>query len=153
MSEIFLKAQNQLSKRFCIFHDDGESGWLYVTAPEDEKTVADAFAYNRIDPISNSKLKDYTDGPPPICASHASINAKIEHPHSDQISFVWSTDGESVALLYGTDPIAMIIDPKKYGFSKGIAVDGPWGYPWDQARYNKHFAEHARSQNATKRRL
>ncbi len=153
MSEIFLKEQSPISRRFCIFHDDGESGWLYVTEPEGGKYVADAFAYNRVEPIPNSKVKEYTDGPPPICESHASMNAKIESPNSDQITFIWSVGGESVALLYRTVPIAMIIDAKKYGFSKGISVDGPWGHPWDQAIYNQHFAEHAGPQDAAKRHL
>lgn len=153
MNEIFLKEQNSISKRFCILDDDGESGWLYLTEPEDGKYVADAFAYNRINPIPNSKVKEYRDRPPPICESHASVDARFEHPNSSHFEFIWSTDGESVALLCSANPMAMIIDAKKYGYSKGINVDGPWGHPWDQALYNENFAEPASSQDAGKLRL
>lgn len=153
MNEIFLKEQNQISRRFCILDDDGKSCWFYLTEPDDGKYVADAFAYNRIDPIPKSQIKEYREGPPPICKTHASINAQIENPYPNQFIFIWSTDGESVALLKGNNPIAMIIDAKKYGYSKGIAVSGPWGHPWNQAIYDKNFAEPASSQDADKLRL
>lgn len=153
MNEIFLKEQNLISRRFCILDDDGESGWLYITEPDDRKYVADAFAYNRIAPILQSKVKEYRDGPPPICETHASVDSQLENPNSEQFKFIWSTDGESVALLCSAEPIAMIIGAKKYGYSKGITVDGPWGHPWDQALYNKNFAEPASSQDAKKLRL
>lgn len=41
MDTIFLSEQNEVSKRWAILEDDGESAWLYVTERENEKPVAD----------------------------------------------------------------------------------------------------------------
>jgi hypothetical protein len=143
MKTLFVSDQNQVSKRWCILEDDGKSAWLYITEPENEKPVGDAFVYNRIDPIPKSRVKDYSEGPPPICESHASDQAQIKNPNASQFSFIWSNNGESVALLSESKPIAMIINSKKDGYSKAVALHGPWGHPWDQDLYDRIFAEQA----------
>jgi hypothetical protein len=141
--EIFLSEQNQVSRRWGILEDDGKSAWLYITEREEESIVADAFVYNRVDPIQKSKIREHRGGPPPICETYASTEAQMGNPVRGQFSLFWSRDGESVAVLSHSNPIAMIINTKKFGYSKAVAVDGPWGHPWDQDLYDRIFAEQA----------
>ena len=56
--------------------DDGITGILYLYAPSDaEKTEADCFAYNRVDPIDPKEVNSYRPGPPPIAKGYASKDA------------------------------------------------------------------------------
>jgi hypothetical protein len=137
---LFLSSQNPHSKRWAIMEDDGTSAWLYVTEPNSEKPVADAFVYNRIPPIASDRLCDYRKGPPPVTTTYAGPGAFLPHPPAArQFQIIWSDDGESAAVLMAGEPIACILHGQKSGHSRNLTAAGPFGHPWDQKMFVQVF--------------
>ncbi len=140
MNKLFLDNQNPISLRWAILEDDDKSAWLYLTEPRTEHPIADVFVYNRIKPIKTKDVKKIYGGPPPIDEAHANNQSVISKPETHHFSFAWSSDGNSIAVIKEGNPITMIINAEKHGYSKGIGVNGPWGHVWDEVLYQRVFA-------------
>lgn len=130
--DVFLDAQHPVSRRFCVFEDDGTSAWLYLTEPDTRTPVADAWVYNRIPAPPTKNIQPYRGGPPPAAIGFASDNALCPTPSEHEWSFIWSTDGESVALAKDCVPVAFIAAARKPGYSRELIKNGPWGNTWSE---------------------
>lgn len=138
--DIFLTNQNNTSNRWAILDDNGKSAWLYLSEKGSSKPYKDSFAYSPIEPVSKINLKAINKGEPPVLSKDlASKNAVIENPNQSDFTFHWSKDGESVTLLYKSQPISMIVKESKLGFSKSLKKKSPLGIPWDDKIYIKYF--------------
>lgn len=109
----FESEQHPLSGRWAVVEDDGEVAWLYLSAADSLKPIASCFLYNRAD----------TQAPPP-----------------KDIHFRWSTDGESVAVLFKSDLMGFIARGEPHGFSKLLSTPGALGAPLDVSLYERTFA-------------
>ena len=106
---LFLEHKHPASRRLAVLEDDGTSAWLYMTEPDSRKPVADAWVYNRIAAPPAEAIKSYRGGPPPAAQGYASKAALCEDPSSHEWSFLWSEEGESVAVVRDGQPVACII--------------------------------------------
>ena len=77
--------------------------------------------------------------PPTLHKGQVSKIAIIEKASEQDFSFLWSTDGNSVALLYRSEPIAFVTQSKKYGFSKAVVSDSPVVSAWDSTLFVQLF--------------
>lgn len=136
---LFLGIKHQASRRLAVLDDDGTSAWLYVTEPDSRKPAADAWVYNRIAAPPAEAIESYRGGPPPAAQGFAGESARCEDPSSHAWSFVWSPDGESVAVARDGEPVAFIVAGQKYGYSRNLAKEGPWGRPWSEELYLTTF--------------
>src|SRR5678815_716236 len=93
----YISEQHPSSRRHAIFEDDGTSAWLYLTAPDESRPVADVFVYNRQAPADRVDDSDRSR-PPPIVKRFAAAGAVVDAPGHSSWRFRWSRDGESVAL-------------------------------------------------------
>jgi len=55
------------------------------------------------------------------------------------LTFRWSEDGRSVALLVSERPIAFILDGEAVGYCRSVVEGGPVGSTWDEAKYDSAF--------------
>lgn len=138
--QLFLEHQHAASRRFGVLEDDGKSIWLYITEPDSRKPTGDAWVYNRIAAPPAKDIPSYRGGPPPAAEGYASTTALCRSPEKHEWSFLWSSDGESVAILRDGEPVACIISGKKGGFSRELIKDGPWGHPWSDELFQETFA-------------
>jgi hypothetical protein len=136
---LFLDSQHSTSRRFAVVEDDGTSAWLYLTEPDSRKPVADAWVYNRIPAPSTKEILSYRGGPAPAAIGYTSDEALCETPKSHTWSFVWSTDGESVAIAKDRVPVACIVAGERRGYSRELVKVGPWGNPWSDALFKRTF--------------
>lgn len=136
---MLIESQHPASHRFAIFEDDGTSAWLYLTEPNTQKPVADAWVYNRIAAPPTKDIPSYRGGPPPAAIGYASDTALQESPHLHQWSIKWSGDGQSVALMKDSAPVAFIMSDPKASYSHEIIKDGPWGNVWSQSEFDRVF--------------
>jgi hypothetical protein len=136
---LFLEAEHVASGRFAVLEDDGTSAWLYLTEPDSRKPAADAWVYNRIAAPPTEAIKSYRGGPPPAAQGYASETAMCAHPAAHEWSFVWSSDGEAVAVAKDGVPVALIILGQKGGYSRELIKDGPWGHPWSDKLFRSKF--------------
>ena len=140
MSEnLFLEDMHPASRRLAVLEDDGTSAWLYLSEPESRKPAADAWVYNRIAAPPPQAIKSYRGGPPPAAQGYASNAALCEDPTAHEWSFVWSPDGESVAIAKDGEPAALITVGEKRGYSRELLKDGPWGHPWSDELFQLKF--------------
>jgi hypothetical protein len=137
---LFLEHKHPASRRLAVLEDDGTSAWLYMTEPDSRKPVADAWIYNRVAAPPADAIKSYRGGPPPAAQGYASEAALCEEPLSHEWSFVWSPDGESVAVVKDGQPVACIIGGQKGGYSRELVKDGPWGHPWSEMLFRSKFS-------------
>lgn len=138
---IFIHSHNDLSDRFAILDEQSESAVLYLSEKGTQKPIKDAFAYMRIEPVDFDSWKSRMEnGEPPVLHKElASDNALIKNTKESDFSFVWSSDGNSVALLYQKKPITFISITEEYGFSKSVVKDSPIVNLWNQELYGSLF--------------
>jgi len=137
--EQFLESQHSLSRRFAVFEDDGTSAWLYLTEPDMRKPVADAWVYNRILAPPTKEIQSYRGGPPPAAIGYASERALCHRPADHEWHFIWSPDGESVAIEKDGVPVACIVAAQKPGYSRELIKNGPWGNTWSEELFERTF--------------
>lgn len=140
MEDIFISEYNSISGRRAIFEDDGKSGWLYLTNQNDQSIAGDCWIYNRIPPIPIDAVACYQDNPPPpVSIEYATTEAIIDIVEKCHLHFLWSNDGESVALLLGQSAYGFISMHEHRGYSKKLIKDGPWGFVFDEVKYIEIF--------------
>ena len=142
MSEgLFLSSYNKVSDRYAILDEFDQSGVLYLTKPETQEPERDAVAYIHYAPVSKETWKQRMRAgePPQLHEGVASEVAVIAKTAGQDFSFLWSADGNSVALLYKNAPIAFVTQSEKYGFSKAVVSDSPIVSAWDAEKFNELF--------------
>ena len=126
--DLYISEQHASSRRYAIFEDDGRCGWLYLTAPNEPRPVADVWVYNRLTP------SDRADGsgrsrPPPILSKFATHDAVVGDPARSAWRFRWSADGGAVALGRDGTIVALVVAEHRRGHSLAISQACPWGSP------------------------
>lgn len=137
--DLFLDDQHPTSQRFGVVEDDGTSVWLYLTEVNTRVPVADAWVCNRIPAPTTIDIQAHRGGPPPAAIGYASDNALCNSPLEHEWAFIWSTDGESVAIAKDGVPVACIIAAQKGGYSRELIKDGPWGHTWSNKLFARTF--------------
>ncbi len=138
---MYISEQHPSSRRFAIFEDDGTTGYLYLTAPDDAKPAGDCWVYNRFPAPEPAEIKKYRGLPPPAARGYAGPNAQRSAPPEGSVIFLWSQDGNAVSLLIDGDPNGFLIfgEAGHGGYSLHLIKEGPWGKPWDQERFREVF--------------
>lgn len=138
---MFLSDQHPISRRFAEFEDDGTTGYLYLTEPESRKVARDCWLYNRIPAPDPSEIKHYRGSPPPAAKGHAGPDAQLATPSEEAVSFLWSSDGNSVCAMIDGEPVGFLIlgEPGHGGYSRHLIKEGPWGKPWNEGRFREVF--------------
>lgn len=131
-----LDSVSNLSGRRAIFEDDGTSGWLYLTGPNDAKPVSDVWVHNRIEAPPTSEIASYRGGPPPAAIGYADDTAMCQAVESHSWSLDWHQDGNAVSLSRDQIPVALVVAEERNGWSKNLLRDGPWGKVWSDNAYN-----------------
>lgn len=140
MANTFVESCHPESARCAILEDNGSSAWLYLTPAGGEGIEQDAFAYSPVAPREELNRAAIEAGNPPILTrKYASSRAVLESPEEHSFQFVWSSDGESVALLCNGDPIAMVVSGYDKGFSVALVSESGFGQAWDQSVYEAVF--------------
>ncbi|WP_017034315.1 hypothetical protein, partial [Vibrio genomosp. F10] len=142
MSEgLFLSSYNEVSERYAILDEFEQSGVLYLTKPQTQKPERDAVAYIQYAPVSEEtwKQKMRAGEPPQLHQGLVSKAAVIAKTVEQDFSFQWSADGNSVALLYRSAPIAFVTKSEKYGFSKAVVSDSPIVSVWNSEKFSELF--------------
>ena len=62
-------------------------------------------------------------------------------PEKYEWGFLWSEDGESVALTSDRQAVACIIAAEKLGYSRKLVKNGPWGNVWSEKVFQKVFGK------------
>jgi hypothetical protein len=135
----FLNEKHPVSGRHAILEDDGKTGWLYLTEAKSLKPVGDVWVYNRVPAPAPEQIKQFRGGPPPAPIGHALPSGQCMNPNDLKWSFLWSPDGESVAVIQNSTPTAFVIGGKKRGHSLHLQKTGPWGEKWSEELYSKIF--------------
>jgi hypothetical protein len=137
---LFLEHKHPVSGLLAVLEDDGTSAWLYISNGESRRPVADAWVYNRIAAPALEAIQSYRGGPPPAAQGYAGEGALCDDPSSYEWSFVWSPDGQSVAVTQDGQAVAFIIGGQKGGYSRELVKDGPWGHPWSEKLFQSNFS-------------
>ncbi|CAG0944281.1 hypothetical protein ANRL1_01662 [Anaerolineae bacterium] len=137
---LFLEDQHPTSRRFAIFEDDGTSAWLYITKPDMQTPVADVWVYNRIPAPPTEEVPLYRGGPPPAPVGYARDTAFCRCPTAYEWSFIWSRDGESVAITKDGVAVACIVAAQKPGHGRELMKNGPWGNTWSEELFLSVFS-------------
>jgi hypothetical protein len=140
---IFIHSHNETSGRYAILDEFGETGVLYLSEEGSQKPVRDAFAYMKVPPINKETWKERMKAgePPTLHTEIASQSAVIPKTKENDFSFLWSSNGQAVALLYKGQAIAFISLNEKYGFSKAVTKGSPIVNPWDKNLYELLFSK------------
>jgi hypothetical protein len=133
--------QHPTTGRWAIVEDYGTSAWLLVTEPNSQKPVGDCFIYNCQPPEGELPSSCDRTSPPPIVRKYASDAASHPGVSADRIRLAWTRSGNAVLVLLDETPFAFLVAGEKRGFSRGVAVEGPYGHPWSEERFLEVFQE------------
>lgn len=135
---LFLSEQHPLSKRHVVLEDDGQTIWLYLTLRDSVRPVTDVWVYNRVE-RPGARVTSSAPSPPPATAEFLGDTGRIEFPLAHDWSFVWSADGEAVAVVMDGKPVAFVRSQQKPGLSRQLSQDGPYGHVWSEDEYQATF--------------
>ena len=138
-SDILLSMQHLESKRWVIFEDDGDAGWLYVTGPDSLRPESSCFVYNRMQPPASIGREHPHEVAPPVTRGYASSEAVVSFISEADLEVRWSPAGAAAVVLERGDPRAMVVVGEPLGWSKGLSRDGPYGHPWSPTNYERFF--------------
>src|SRR5262245_1909246 len=141
-SDILLSLQDPDSKRWAIFEDDGETGWLYMTRPDSLRPASSCLVYNRQPPPQSIARDQARDAAPPATRTHASSEALVAAVSEAELEVRWASSGTAAVVLLRGDPRAMVIVGEPLGWSKALSREGPYGHPWSAATYNRFSFSH-----------
>lgn len=137
--DLFISEQHPVSRRWAIIDDDGRVAWLYLTAPDSQKPVADCWLCNRV--ATPAQFDVAPDQPPVVPQTHADSSATSPPPKEASVHLRWSQDGESVAVFFDSELIGFIASGHKRGFSRHIRVSGAFGSVLDMELFQRLFGK------------
>ena len=125
------------SRRLAVFEDDGTSAWLYLTAAQTRKPIADIWIYNRIPAPHANEIAGYRGGPPPAAIGFADDSTICDAPHDYEWTLDWHLRGECVVLHRDRIAIAMLAASDRRGWCRNLLRNGPWGNVWSDDLYSE----------------
>lgn len=136
---LFVTERHTLSNRNVVVIDEACSVWCYLTAPNGDAPIADCWLLNTIEAPEN--LDDFSslESAPPATRRYVSDAAKRALPSEESIRFLWSMDGESVAVYAGQELLGFIAPNVPRGFSANLREEGPFGSPLDRELFSMLF--------------
>jgi hypothetical protein len=137
--DLFLSDQHPISRRWAVVEDDGSVAYLYLTERGSEKPVADCWLYNRVE--APTTLNASHEEQPVALATYVRDTQPCTPPKAESVSFRWSGDGESVAVLFHNNVQGFIAAGERRGFSRNLSKAGPFGSPLDLELYDELFVE------------
>ena len=133
--EGFIQEINVLTRRSVIFEDDGIVAYLYLTQSDTLSVTSNVWVYNRVEAPHRNDLAKYRNTPPPAPIGYTASNAPTVILPDCQLQFLWSGDGNAVALFMDNVLIAHLSDREERRFSLKLIHSGPWGNPWQTDAY------------------
>lgn len=138
---IYLEDKNSISNRRVKLQRNDFTYYLYLTKFDSNSIDKDALAFMIKNPpkkIKWEKIKKNKKAPY-LSKDYVTSYTVIKKIKTTDFKFIWSIDGNSVALLYKNEPIAFIIEEEKIGFSKATKVSSPIVNTWNEEKYQQKF--------------
>jgi hypothetical protein len=148
MDELTFKTeQHPVSHRWAVFEESDAAAYLYLTVPDERgegpaREMQDAWVYNRIPPPDVSELPQFHGDAPPVCDGYVLPSAPVHQDPvgAENVAFLWSEDGEAVAVAVLGVYQAFNVPSVERGFSRDLACDSPWGHPFDEVLFQQAFS-------------
>ncbi len=144
--EFWMSSEHTSSGRVAAVADEGESVWLYVTERDADDIVAGCWLFNRVPAPGEDEIEaraaeyEARREPPPAPREVIGDDARLEGPlEGGRVRFVWSTDGESVAVSIDGDLAGFVARAEPDGYSTQLRVECAWGRPLDLTLYAELF--------------
>jgi hypothetical protein len=139
VSETRVSESHHVSGLQAVVEDDGHSVWLYLRDPASATIRADCWLYNR-HAFDRAALSSWPRSePPPAPSDVAGSDAVRTSALPATLTFLWSRDGESVAVAIGAVPIGYVMAGERTGFNRYLSTSTPWGRPFDEEQYSRLF--------------
>ena len=140
MKESLHVERHPASRRSGILADEGASVWLYLTEPDGQQIAADCWIFNTISAPDNLEAFGESNGPPPATSRFVIAGGQAPFPAPDEVRFKWAEDGESVAVHVRGMLAGFIARGDRRGYSRYLALPGPFGNPIDESLHAALFA-------------
>ncbi|MDH5674303.1 MAG: hypothetical protein OEZ06_19270 [Myxococcales bacterium] len=130
---VFISAWNAESERTAVVAEEQDSVWLYLTEPDGEQPTHDCWILNTPAAPDEPDLQRYEEArsPPPAPRRLIEAEGKRAVPESSSWEFLWSDDGETVAVSLDGELLGLISSEIERGFSRHLREDSAWGNAWD----------------------
>lgn len=138
---IYLQSTSAVSNRSAVLEDDGHVAYLYLCTPGTFVPERDAVVYTRRPPVPKVDWWELskTGETAPISKDIASRAAVVPKPSAADFTFMWSRDGEAVAILRDGRPLAFAVSSHPRGYSKAVAKASAMALPWNQRLFESTF--------------
>ena len=139
--DYFAESFHEVSRRYAILQLDGSVAYLYLTAAGSRKPEKDVAVFSTgelVEPevaVASAKMGE----PPPLVSRYASDSAVYPAETFWKLRFLWSEDGNAVAVLLDGEPLAYASAHEKSGKSKALKVVSFFGDPWSDEAYLAAF--------------
>ena len=134
-----LNEENAVSLRTACFSDDGVVGFLFLVPPRPDPRP-DGHLFSSVCYVYKRR-RSASQRLRPSATQHRSVLRQLKAarvPTAPEIRFLWSENGQSVAVLVGGEPMAFIAERKHHGYSKALKKPG-FGNTWDEHLFETIF--------------
>lgn len=143
--DYFTESYHPASRRHAILQLDGTVAYLYLTAAGTQSLQRDVavFSTGELVDAATAIAATRAGDPPPLVAEYATPEAVRPAQTFWGLRFLWSDDGESVAVLLGALPLAYVSGQESRGRSRALSATSFFGEPWDELAYRRRFGRDA----------
>ncbi|MGY5452745.1 hypothetical protein ACVFI8_17655 [Agarivorans sp. MS3-6] len=139
MESILIETTHEISGKTALIEQSDKSTWLYLCSSKGIER--DAFVFSSIQPNEVLDRTEIESGKPPtLINKFASPNSVIRITSSDQFELNWAPSGDSVAVMFLGEAVAMIVANEPKSFSKALVGTSGFGREWNEAIYKECFA-------------
>jgi hypothetical protein len=147
--EILSSDTNPISERSAVAAVEGDSIWLYLTAPGGAGIDADCWLANTAAALSRDDLRARVEYyrsrseplPVPIEMLAEEALQGFALPTASTIQFRWTPAGDGVAALLDGHLWGFIAPGARHGASRDLVAEGPWGAPIDEDAARRMFGD------------
>ena len=139
---LFVSQLNPISNRTAIVEDDGRCAWLYLSEPGSTAPAAGCWLYNRMEAPKVLDDASIAKGLAPMAPADHMIDPRPSTPPDPySVWFSWTKDGQSVAVIADSPPIALgyILAGHRRGRSAKLKGSSPFGSGVDWAEFEDVF--------------
>ena len=130
-------SQHPQSRRTAIIDISGDSLWLYLTASDELRPIADCWLANR---GTNDVTNPREAGLPPPAPEKVLRETASNQPLPAPYRLEWSQDGEAVRAIFDDCVVAFLRAQEKRGFNRHLSMDCPWGQTFDEELHDRLFS-------------
>jgi hypothetical protein len=141
VATLFLTSERREINRVAIIEENKGAAWLYLMSFEPSRILGTAWLFNRAGHSDGRTMQERLKrgDAPRMPRSRIADEGVRRRVRAAAIEFLWSADGDSVAVFENDKPLAYVSVGQDAGRNRHIIKNHRYARPFDEAEFERLF--------------